>query len=285
MKIVVAVSGGVDSVVLLDTLARNPGSLNVEPSELVVAHFDHGMRQDSVADARFAQELAAKYGLPFETRREELGGASEELARDRRYGFLYEVAEKYEAKLATAHHLDDLVETVALNIQRGTRWRGLAGMSDSRIFRPLLKRTKSELESYAVGERLEWCEDETNKQDVYQRNRLRKKLAALPYAHKLRLYDLWQGQLEIRREVAREIEQGHFPISTRYFVTMMDQATACELVYEFILKEYGVSLLGPQLELLVHAIKVGRSHTKWQIGQGVEASLTKKDWRVQITER
>ena len=84
---IVAVSGGVDSVVLLDMLAKKG------EHELVVAHFDHGIRPESDADARFVWALAQCYGLPCEVRREELGaGASEELARARRYAFLRDIA-------------------------------------------------------------------------------------------------------------------------------------------------------------------------------------------------
>ena len=148
MKRVVAVSGGVDSVVLLDMLAA-------EGVNIVVAHFDHGIRPDSAADARFVKALAARYGVEYIGKREELGAdASEELARERRYAFLHEVAQKHHAKLVTAHHLDDLIETIALNMRRGTRWQGLRAMSDERIERPLLKRTKSELIAYALETRL-----------------------------------------------------------------------------------------------------------------------------------
>src|SRR5690606_22278428 len=143
MKYIVAVSGGVDSMVLLDMLVRE-GS-----HELIVAHFDHGIRADSHKDATFVQDVAKKYGLPFEKRREVLGEkASEALARERRYAFLRSVAARHEAKIVTAHHLDDVVETVAINITRGTGWRGLAVM-DTDIVRPLVDMEKKELVRYA----------------------------------------------------------------------------------------------------------------------------------------
>lgn len=279
MKVVVAVSGGVDSVVLLDMLAKE------HAHELVVAHFDHGMRDDSTADARFVQELAQRYGLPFEVRREGLGAASEDEARSQRYEFLFEVAKQHEAKLATAHHMDDVVETVVLNILRGTRWRGLAGMSDERIWRPLTKRTKSELIDYAMGERLEWVEDETNQQPVYTRNRLRQKLAHLPHSQHRRVYELWQRQRGLRAEIGREIEQGHFPVLSRYFMTMVSQEVAKELLYEHMVTEHDVSLLGSQLEYLLLAVKVGRAGTTWQIGQGVSVQLSLREWRVKMPKQ
>ena len=279
MKVVVAVSGGVDSVVLLDMLAKKG------EHELVVAHFDHGMRDDSASDARFVVALAERYGVPCEVRRESLDGASEERARFRRYAFLFSVAKRHGAKLATAHHVDDVVETVALNIVRGTRWRGLAGMSDERIWRPLTKRTKSELIEYALGERLEWVEDETNRQAVYTRNRLRQKLARLPRDQQLQIYQLWISQQVQRREISREIEQGHFPIFRRYFMTMVDKTVARELLYDAVLNRCGVSLLGRQLDYLWLAIKTGKVHTRWHIGQGVTVELGREDWHVQMSQK
>lgn len=279
MKIVVALSGGVDSVVLLDELVRSG------EHEIIVAHFDHGIREDSLAGARFSEGLAQYYGLPFEVRHGGLGvSASENTARLARYAFLFEVAEKYQARLATAHHLDDLVETIALNIQRGTRWRGLACMSDERIWRPLLKRTKSELMEYAVSRGLEWCEDETNQHETYRRNILRKKLAGLPYGSKLRLHELWRLQHDLSRQIAREIEQGDFPISLRYFMIMIDSATARELLYSYILRVFSVSLLASQLDYLLLAIRTGKSGTYWQAGNRVTAFLLDREWRAEMIE-
>src|SRR3989344_5293986 len=115
MNYIVAVSGGVDSVVLLDMLIKQ------KEHNLVVAHFDHGIRVDSDADARFVWELAKKYELSFEVRREELGdAASENTARSHRYAFLRDIAKKYSATIVTAHHADDVVETIAINLTRGT---------------------------------------------------------------------------------------------------------------------------------------------------------------------
>lgn len=280
MKLVVAVSGGIDSVVLLHMLVAEGGH------ELVVAHFDHGIRQDSSADARFVEALAGNYSLPFEMKREELGeAASEDLARQRRYVFLKQVAEKYGAKLATAHHLDDVVETVALNLARGTSWRGLAGLSDKQIYRPLTKRTKSELKEYALGERLEWVEDETNFSEQYARNKIRKLTAALSVETKLKIYDLWQNQLRLRGEIGRELERGDFPIFSRYFMTMLEWAEAREIIYSLILIKFGTSLLSHQLESMWLAIKVGRPGTNWQIGQGVVLSLERDKWSVKLAKR
>ena len=216
-------------------------------------------------------------------KREELGAdASEELARERRYAFLHEVAQKHHAKLVTAHHLDDLIETIALNMRRGTRWRGLRAMSDERIERPLLKRTKSELIAYALETRLEWVEDETNLEDRYQRNRVRRLAAPLPEAAKRQLCELWHKQGRLKTEIGKEIKEKHFPIKNRYFMIMIEPEVARELLYECVLRECGVSLLGRQLSDMLYGIRLGRPGTRWQIGQGVEMTVFKRMWSVQV---
>lgn len=144
MKYVIAVSGGVDSIVLLDALVRGRlaelGS-SVQPpgvseqSEFVVAHFDHGIREDSWTDEEFARGVAGEYGLEFVSEAGELGPhTSEDKARQARYTFLREVCKMYNAQLITAHHQDDLLETMVINLLRGTGWRGLASMEQFSIF-------------------------------------------------------------------------------------------------------------------------------------------------------
>ncbi len=172
-KYVVAVSGGVDSVVLLDLLHELPHV------ELMVAHFDHGIREDSAEDARFVAELAASYNLPFYSIREELGPhASEAVAREARYAFLRRLKDRHGAiAIMTAHHQDDVLETMILNVLRGTGRRGLSPMSaESDIIRPLLDVTKNDLLRYATGKGLAWREDSTNTDLRYKRNAVREEV-------------------------------------------------------------------------------------------------------------
>jgi len=169
-KYVAAVSGGVDSMVLLDLLSNLPGV------ELVVAHFDHGIRQDSALDEVVVRKTAGKLGLAYEAGRGRLGpGASEEQARNARYKFLEKVKEKYGADaIITAHHQDDLIETAIINLIRGTGRRGLASIQgNDKVIRPLLKHSKTEIVAYAMGHQIEWREDETNTDQHYLRNYVR----------------------------------------------------------------------------------------------------------------
>ena len=170
---VLAVSGGVDSVVMLDMLARKR-TPNVT---YVIAHYDHGIRPDSSRDAELVKGLAKHYQFQFELERGELGSkASEALAREKRYEFLRKIAEKYYAdKIVTAHHQDDVLETMVINMLRGTGPRGLMPMyASTDIIRPLLNKRKSELYDYAKEHSLTWHEDSTNDDEDYLRNYVRK---------------------------------------------------------------------------------------------------------------
>lgn len=177
-RYVVAVSGGVDSVVLLDCLvASNPELVN--EGKLIVAHYDHGIREDSIKDALFVEELAEKYGLQFVVGHGGLGAnASEETARNARYKFLnlIKVQNRAEA-IITAHHQDDVIETAYINLIRGTGRKGLTSLkSRPGILRPLISKDKIEILEYAKNKNLLWHEDLTNKEDKYLRNRVRKVL-------------------------------------------------------------------------------------------------------------
>ena len=273
MKYVVAVSGGADSVVLLDLLAHH------RPGQLVVAHVDHGIRAGSAADARFVEGLAAQYpGVEYVSSRLELGpNASESTARQQRYAVLRRIAAWYDAPIVTAHHQDDVVETVALNLLRGTRWRGLAGLDTAGILRPLHPWTKQQLLHYAFQHRLEWCEDESNHSDRYTRNQLRRRLGqqVSPQARQA-VYQLWLNQRRLRHQIELASWQFEPQLSSRYFLTNIDQSVAQELLQQQV-QRLGGGLLSGQLERLWLAIKTGRPGTTWQVGGAVQVKLTAKN--------
>ena len=169
-KYVVAVSGGVDSMVLLDVLCRQSGL------ELVVAHFEHGIREDSDQDRLLVEETAAKHDLTFVYEHGDLGAtASEAIAREKRYAFLQRVREEYGAQaIVTAHHQDDLIETAIINMVRGTGRRGLSSLKSSGgLLRPFLGVSKAEIIAYAEEQGIVWHEDMTNGSDAYLRNYIR----------------------------------------------------------------------------------------------------------------
>lgn len=273
-RYVVAVSGGVDSIVLLDMLVKS-GQHN-----LVVAHFDHGIREDSADDAGFVRTVAANYGLTFETIREELGtSASEDLARTRRYNFLRSVAKKHASMIATAHHADDAVETVAINLHRGTGWRGLAVLDSPDIYRPLLGTFKYEIIEYAKSNRLEWREDSTNATDDYLRNRLRRRID-LPDDTKCEILALRAAQVELRENIRQEVSNyiKTDGVYDRYFFIMLESGIAIEILKEAT--EFRLTY--PQLERALIAIKTAHPGTIHQAHKTVEFSFTPRHFSVQL---
>jgi tRNA(Ile)-lysidine synthase len=216
MKHVLAISGGVDSVVLLDMFANGGLPSTFHPEGLkgaVVAHFDHGIRAESGVDAELVKKLAAKYQMKFALGQGKLGkNASEQSARQARYKFLRKICykdrpcSKRDVKIITAHHQDDLIETILMNLIRGTGWRGLAPMWSSDIVRPLLKYSKAELVAYAIKNKLEWAEDETNYSPKYFRNRLRNLVAKMSPEQRRKLLKLNQKQTKLRTEIENILE-------------------------------------------------------------------------------
>ncbi len=278
-RYVVAVSGGVDSVVLLDMLMRDSG-LKASDYEFIVAHFDHGIRPDSSQDASFVADLAKKYNLQFRTRREELGErASEELARTRRYEFLRSVASHDHTRLITAHHADDAVETVAINLQRGTGWRGLAVLN-SDIIRPLLGVSKQEILDYAQHHSLIWREDSTNASDAYLRNRIRKNTRCLTDDAKRQILALRAHQIDIKGQIDREIIDliGAGPEYSRYFFTHVNPKVALECLRYVT----NARLTRPQLTRALLAIKTAKPRMIYEAGNGVELSFTSRNFVVKL---
>ncbi len=181
--LVVAVSGGVDSVALLDILCELRHRLGIR---LHVAHYDHRMRSTSSNDALFVKNLAVQYSLSFSLGQRK--GASnlklsEDKARQLRVDFLTAVALKLKASaVVTAHHQNDLAETVLMRVIRGTGLAGLRGVLPEsswgkvKVIRPLLSVSRSQLEQYIAVKGLTHVEDETNASMDFLRNRMRHEL-------------------------------------------------------------------------------------------------------------
>ncbi len=172
--LVVALSGGLDSTVLLHLLRF---SLPEMRFKLTAAHFDHGMRSGSEGDARWVAGLAGAWGVPLRTARAPVAPASEAEARRLRYEFLHRIRVEVGASaLVTAHHADDQVETILFRVLRGTGIHGLGGMRHRRapgVLRPLLDEPRKALEAYAAPRGLRGRNDPTNQSLAPARNRLR----------------------------------------------------------------------------------------------------------------
>lgn len=184
-RLLAAVSGGVDSMVLLDALACLRERLGVR---LHVAHVHHGLRGRAAdGDAALVVAEAARLGLGVSIARLHPGGRGpgesvQVWARAARYRHLDAIAERVGAShIAVAHTQDDQAETVLLNLLRGTGPRGLAGIPPTRrrILRPLLQVPRAEVEAYATSRQVAFRLDASNTSDVYRRNRVRHHLLPL----------------------------------------------------------------------------------------------------------
>ncbi|MBT0654410.1 tRNA lysidine(34) synthetase TilS [Geomobilimonas luticola] len=187
-RVVVAVSGGADSVALLDFLVN----LREMGLSLVIAHLNHQLRgEESDGDEAFVVRLAADYGLSVETLRVDVREFAtrqrlslEEAGRVARYDFFDEVAARHDARcIALAHHADDQAETVMLRLLRGAGGSGLAAMlprsADGRYVRPFLRVTRREIEAYLAARNLSFRTDSSNTDTSFLRNRIRHEL--LPF--------------------------------------------------------------------------------------------------------
>jgi len=191
--VLVAVSGGADSVALLSVLRELAGGAG-RAYRLTAAHLDHGLRDGSADDARFVAELAQQYGIACVSRRIDVAAVAgregmgvEEAARQVRYAFLGEAAKAAGATaVALGHHADDNAETVLHRIVRGTHLRGLAGMPARRrlaegveLVRPLLSARREQIEAFCRRRGLSWRTDPTNADTSYHRNFIRHELLPL----------------------------------------------------------------------------------------------------------
>lgn len=178
--IILGLSGGPDSVFLLHALAPlyHNGTIN-----LIAAHLDHGWRSDSGQDVVFCKKAAHELNVPFTTAHarditinSKFNGSQEEMGRNLRRAFFYEVAQTYNAsRIALAHHAQDQQETFFIRLVRGTTLTGLSSikMRQGMYVRPLLTTNKADILQYLHTHTIAYLEDPTNQSSVFLRNRIR----------------------------------------------------------------------------------------------------------------
>ena len=178
-RLLLAVSGGLDSICLAHYFICNKEALDIE--WLGIAHVHHGLREETAdRDAAFVEAFAKAHDVPFFLKKldgkalKNADGSLEENARDARYKALQEAAKNCDA-IVTAHHAGDQAETMYMRLRRGTTLAGLRGIQDVRdnIYRPFLNVTREELLAYARENNLKWCEDESNSDVKFTRNKVR----------------------------------------------------------------------------------------------------------------
>lgn len=179
-SIIVGVSGGPDSMALLHLMSSIKKKLDIE---VICAHVNHNVRKESFDEKKFVEQFCQAHNIVFESMKIEDYGDDNfhNEARSKRYHYFGKIVKKYNAKyLLTAHHGDDLIETILMRIVRGSTLRGYSGFSktvkidDYTVLRPLINVTKEEIFEYNCINNITFVQDASNQKDVYTRNRFRK---------------------------------------------------------------------------------------------------------------
>lgn len=285
-RYVVAVSGGVDSIALLHILTQLPDL------HLTVAHFDHGIREDSHDDRLIVEQAARTYKLPFVYSEGNLGiGISEEKARNARYEFLRKVQKQASADgIITAHHMNDVLETATHNLLRGTGRKGMSSLkSVDGIIRPLLHLPKSKLVDHAESNGLLWREDSTNSDLRYRRNYIRHQL--LPDIQKKspenfkKLQSLIKRQADLNKAIDATLftmlhVQPHVATLRRYDVITLPHVVARELVGEWLRLNGKREFSRKHLERATIALKTARPKTSLILDKNHRLEFDKKLARI-----
>ncbi len=231
-RIIAAVSGGIDSIVLLDVLGRLRQEWNLE---LAVAHFNHQLRgKESEGDEAFVHEAADRLGIQFHADRADTHAYAEsmklsiqEAARDLRYDFFRRLRTSLGfQRIAVGHNGDDNAETVLFNMLRGAGVHGLTGIpvtrKDMALVRPLLFATREEIQRYAAERHLEHREDSSNKKIDYSRNFLRHQI--IPQLQE-RINPNLMGTLRRCAELSHQLED-YLHVEASHFLSRVIVETA-----------------------------------------------------------
>lgn len=245
--IYLAISGGVDSVVLLDLLMK----CHYKP---ILLHCNFQLRgKESDDDEQFIETLALTYSAPVKIKQfdtnsfaKEHGLSIQEAARELRYGWFKE--ETKNGYLLTAHHLNDQIETFFINLLRGTGLKGLTGIVEKRenIVRPLLNFTRAEILTYAKAHQLKWREDSSNNKTDYLRNKIRLELYPLMEKYTENLTEKFKSTIKelklseefisqsVHKEIIEETDEQSWFVSHDNLKALVD----IELMY--ILKSFNI---------------------------------------------
>ena len=252
-------------------------------ADIIVAHIDHGTRKSSAEDADFVRQKCQELRVKFYETKLGLGeGASEELARKKRYEFLKTIQEKEGGTLCTAHHLDDVLESIAINLIRGTGWRGLTPFYDDELVRPLIisRMWKRDVLKFAGEQNICFRQDPTNYEADYLRNRVREKMTELDDATRANIIELFEKQNELRNkieklvtELAKQTVVGKNFHKKELFLTA-DKKVALEVLRKICLM-HRHSLTRKQLMDFLSAIKTYAPHKKFNLPKNHFATILK----------
>ena len=259
--IVIGVSGGPDSMTLLNILNNLKEKLNIK---LYVAHINHSIRKEADEETEYVKDFCKKIDVEFFAKKvkveeiaKELKIGTEEAGRNIRYEFFEEVAHTVGAnKIATAHNLNDNAETVLMNIIRGTSVSGLKGIDkvrDGKYIRPIIECSRAEIEDYCKEKNLNPRYDKSNNENIYTRNKIRNLL--IPFLQKEFNPNIVEGinrlsQIAIEEEqfinkvVEKEYEKLQIAVDNNIILNLkefnkLDYVIKAKLILYTISKVYG----------------------------------------------
>jgi tRNA(Ile)-lysidine synthase len=281
-RVLVAVSGGVDSMTLLHLFRSCAEELGVA---VVAAHFDHAMRDSSAHDADFVAKVCERSGIALVRERAQEPLRSEAHARAARYHFLMHAqSENGCNRIATAHHADDQIETVLFRLMRGAGLRGLSGIPLRRgpIIRPLLRFSKQDLERYAADHEIAYREDESNATEQFARNRIRRTvLPALQSArpelpgqllllarHAARTEGAWRERIRTARKHAIRYRDHDVTELARGILLEYDAATRARLM-RHELRRFGVVPDRAATDRMMQFVDQSGSGSRFEVSAGL----------------
>ncbi len=257
-SIVVAVSGGPDSMALLHLAVKLKEKTDIE---VICAHVNHNVRKESFQEKIMVENYCDDHNILFESMVIEDYGDDNfhNEARTKRYSYFHQIIKKYNASyLLTAHHADDLMETILMRIVRGSTLRGYSGfskelhMDDYTILRPLIEVSKEEIQNYNKENNIEYAIDQSNFKDVYTRNRFRKYIVPElrkedPNVHK-KFYKFSKILLQYNNYIDNQVKQ----IINKVYVqnvldidefNKLDYVIAMKIIYYILEKIYNDDLM------------------------------------------
>ncbi len=278
-KIVVGVSGGPDSMALLYILNEFKKKMGLK---LICAHVNHNVRKESDNEEKYVKSYCEENNIVFESVKIKFWGDDnfENEARSKRYNFFEELIDSYNAKfLMTAHHADDLIETILMRIVRGSTLKGYSGFSrivdknNYKIIRPLITLTKDEIIEFNKLNNIKYFIDSSNNEDYHTRNRYRHVILPFlkkenPNVHK-KFIKFSETLLENSEFIDREANK----VFNRVFqdgvlfidkFIELDKVIQTKIIYSILEKIYGDDLLivnDAHVELIFNLIKSNKSNS------------------------
>jgi len=256
--VALGISGGPDSMALLDLIIKLKSELDLI---VIVCHVNHNIREESKEEEIYLREFCREQGLQFEFMKIENYGDDNfhNEARSIRYNFFDNVCKENNARfLMTAHHGDDLIETILMRIVRGSTLKGYSGFSkvierdDYTILRPLVTVTKKELEDYCKDNKIKYFIDNSNMKDTYTRNRYRKYVLPFLKNEDAMVHEKFLKFSETLMEYNNYIDKEMYLVINKVFkdgvldiykFRELDHLIQTKIIYNILEKIYGDDLL------------------------------------------